>query len=385
MPSKVPTPWPTPLIGTSSSISNCGDLGQVYNVYTSKINSFNFPGLSIQYFGEYKVVTLKNKNGEFISYVLYMCNTPDQKMLDDLGHIHAKTYVKIPLKRIGFTSTSIGHAMELIGLQPAMRVTGSPIEWISSKCLLKLNEIGELISAYNWEDSKLDNSIFKKNVEVVFGTEEEVENGLYNGLAIPSTWFNSTALDSSKQLISFLSVFFNQENIANNVINSITNNYKCTSKTAKRNANPVSIRKVLWCDYGGKAQVQAPGGESHVTQMFSEDIWSCKTCPGIECSLVKDAGGKLLDYQDFGDHTVVVNGVHYLESTEFMEMAVFADVWINSGSDYSDFNDTLSVLLQENYADMPNGWLPLTEIPAVKQKRVYDLYKKGYYNSKANV
>ena len=325
-------------------------------------------------------MTVLDSNRLMTTYVLYMCNSPDQRTFDDLGRVHANKYVKIPLKKVGVTSTSLAHAMELISLKPALRASGAPIEWISSPCLRRLGDSGEIVEAYDWDAEKIDNTVFKKNVEVCFGSQTEVNDGLYNGIEIPSSWYNSTVLESSLQTLGFLSLFFNQESVAMEVIDSIGSNYKCSARTAKRNSNPVTTKRVLWCDYGGKANLQGQhrAGEP-VQNSMNEDIWTCKTCPGPECTLVKDAGGKLLDYQDFGDHSVTINGVQYLESTEFMEMAVFADVWINSGSETADFNETLYTLLEENYANIQNGWLPLTEIPAIKQKRVYDFYRRNYY------
>lgn len=384
-PSEVPTPWPSPSI-ISNSI-RCEDIhnkdGFVFENQINKDYISSLQGLTVIYHKTYKVINVLNSDKSMTTYILYLCDYPDQHVFDELGRVFARKIIRIPVTRVAFTSTYIEHILELLALRPAIKAAGSPLQWSSSSCLYRLAESGSLVEAFTWDTETPDNKrLTDADVAVTFGTEQEVANGLYNGVAIPSNWYNCTALQTATNLIAFISLFFNYEEQANSLIQQLKTNYKCSSETAKRNSNPVATRRVLWCDYGGKYGV---GSGDSKNLIYSEDIWSCKTCPGIECSLVRDIGAKLLDYRDFGETTVEVNGVEYLESTEFMEMAVFADIWINSGSDYSDFNKTLTALMKGNAGNPHIGWLPLAEIPAVKSRRVYDMYKSGYNAGKQQV
>lgn len=239
---------------------------------------------------------------------------------------------------------------------------------------------------------EVNNALMRQNIDATFATKDEVEGGMYRGVPVPVNWYNSTAMQSTESLLKYISLFFNEEAAASELTKQLAASYTCSSTVAKnaiKQSNATQL-KVMWCDYGGKHHVvdraveNGPPKDQMQTQ-FNEDIWSCRTCPSPECSVVRDAGGYFLDYKKYGISTIVVNNTQYLESTEFMEMALLADVWITTGNQYTDFNVTLNSLVMEDTTSMTFGWLPLTYVPAVKSKRVYDLKLSGPYDAQQDV
>ena len=347
------------------------------------------PAISVKYYGEYKLVTVIDTSKVSTMYLLYMCDYPSHELIDKaFGHIQPKKIIKIPFKSVAVSSVTAVHTLELLSLRNVIRAVGTPLQSQSSPCLYQLGSEGVVAEAFDWGTGSVDNdALTSMGVDATFGSVDEVSRGLFNGVVVPQKWYNSTAMQSAASFLMYISVFFNQEQAASKILKTIRTSYSCSSFEAISHSNVVSPRKILWCDYGGKHTVYAnnnkqPNQPQQQQQSYQEDIWDCYTCPGVECSVVKDAGARLLDYNDFGYTTIDVNGKSYLEATEFMEMAILADIWLNSGDSSgknSDFNETLTDLLGEAKTSASHGLLPLTEVPAVKNKKVFDFNKRGVY------
>lgn len=376
--------WPTPAIIESHP---CDDSHNY--IYNGEVETRHLNGLKVIYFEDWKIVTA-NRDGSkenSISYILYTCEMPSQDTLRTLGYQDVQYLVQIPLKNVAFTQTYYSHALELLSLRIASTVIASPFSHNTSPCLRQLYNYGYINEVYNTDPHIFEEELTQSNIDATFATKEQVQDDIFAGIPVPDSWYNSTALQSSESYLKFFSVFFNVESIANELITTQRNNYACSSKVAKR-ASTISSRvlRVLWCDYAGKYAVHRHSADPHIDEdvQYIENIWKCYTCPGKECSLVQDAGGTFLDYTNYGPATIFINNTYFLDSTLFMEMAQAADVWLTYGDVYSDFNHTLSQLINEEKQSVIDStllWLPLVTIPAVKNMKLYDFKLKGSYVS----
>lgn len=391
-PTEIPTLWPTHHIGPPSNTHDCGIDEKDY-VYNDQASTRYLPGLKVVYFEDLKFVTILDEHHErSYTMILYHCNIPNHETLRTLGYDDVRYYFKIPFHAVAYTHTSISHTLELLNLRIALKVAASPIEWNTSPCLRQLYDYGYIMDTVSHDKRELNDALMRHNIDATFATKDEVEGGIYRGVPVPVNWYNSTAMQSAESLLKYISLFFNEEAAASELTKDLSASYTCSSTVAKNaiKHNNATNLKVMWCDYGGKHHVvdravQNGPPKDQMRTEFNEDIWSCRTCPSPECSAVRDAGGHFLDYKKYGISTITVNNSQFLESTEFMEMALLADVWITTGNPYVDFNITLASLVHEDTTSMTFGWLPLSYVPAVQHKRVYDLKLSGPYDALQDV
>ena len=276
----------------------------------------------------------------------------------------------------------------------AARTSAIPrIIWNTSPCFRQLYNYGYIYDAYSYDLMVMNDRLKLNNIGGTFSTFTEYFKGVYRSVPVPDVWYNATALQAAESYIKFFSLFFNEESVANELTKTIKSNYLCSSVAAKnaiKHSNTTKLN-VLWCDYGGKHAVHDtsshPDDPNHHSTdiLYVENIWQCKTCPGVECSLVHDAGGIMLDYAAIGASTILINNTQFLESTEFMELAIYADVWLTYGDPDVDFNVTLHKLLKEDEGSVDMRWLPLQHCPAVQHKHVYDFNRNGLYDFKQDM
>eukprot|EP00607_Mallomonas_marina_P010083 CAMPEP_0182419384 /NCGR_PEP_ID=MMETSP1167-20130531/3850_1 /TAXON_ID=2988 /ORGANISM="Mallomonas Sp, Strain CCMP3275" /LENGTH=616 /DNA_ID=CAMNT_0024594285 /DNA_START=202 /DNA_END=2052 /DNA_ORIENTATION=- len=382
-----PTTWPTPAVG--SSTHECDESSNRNYAYTVEVDTKFLPGIKIVYIEDLKFITITyGPPVKTYTILLYHCTYPDRAALHALGYHDVYFIYQIPFMTVGYTRTYFSHALELLNLRSAATVSATPLMWNTSPCFIQLYSNGYIINAFDNDAREMHHILEENDVDATFASEHEVRMDMFRSVPVPFRWYNSTALEEAESLLMFIGVFFNAEEAVNEVVDHIRSSYECTATIAKKAEYNKEFRgrSVLWCDHAGKHSVytkpKAPD-DPHADDGTKriENIWRCPSCPSVECSLVTDSGARYLDIRDFGISTLYVNGTAYISTSEFMEMAVYADYWITTGDPYSDFNKTLVKLLAEDKTNKNSGILPLEMIPAVQYHRVYDWKKKGVWNA----
>eukprot|EP01041_Mallomonas_annulata_P008639 gene8639-17821_t len=245
----LPTAWPTPEIG--SSTHPCSEDSRSYT-YSEKVDTTYLPGLKIVYLQDLKFVTVVGDTIESTyTILLYHCHMPDHETLRGIGYDDIREIYQIPFNNVAYTQTSYSHALELLNLRSAATVSVTPLMWNTSPCFIQLYSNGYIINAYDPNLREINHLLKENDVDATFSSHDEVEQGIYRGVPVPSQWLNSTALEEAESMLKFMSVFFNAEDLANNVVQELTESYYCSSRIGKNSAWQKNYRgkSVMWCDY----------------------------------------------------------------------------------------------------------------------------------------
>lgn len=144
------------------------------------------------------------------------------------------------------------------------------------------------------------------------------------------------------EYVGFFSLFYNKETKAKTVLNDIRNRYSCQVAQQNELIPTNNGPKVLWA-------------------YIYQGTWTVGSCPNYYCELIKDAGGNLLTM------TVPGTGPYGTYTTnEIASLISQADIWLFTGDTWETdiVTSTDPVLVQA-----------MSNSPAVKSRRVYDLLK----------
>jgi len=148
------------------------------------------------------------------------------------------------------------------------------------------------------------------------------------------------------EYVKFFAAFFNKEDVANAYFQDLEERYNCISEKKPPVKDRVALPpQIVWATR---------------TQMG----WLVMQCPGVECSLVQDAGAELV-----APAFMSTEENSYLNDQDFADLAEMADVLIYGGDlkaiyDYSVSRDSSFYKLIDN-------------ISAVQEGRVYDTNGAG--------
>ena len=155
-----------------------------------------------------------------------------------------------------------------------------------------------------------------------------------------------TSALGAAEYIKFFAAFFNKEDVANAYFEELEGRYNCIQEKKPPVKDRVALPpQVLWATK---------------TQMG----WLVMQCPGVECSLVQDAGAELVAPAFMSNEEK-----SYLNDEDFADLAAMADVLI--------YNGDLKSIYDYSVSRDSNFYKLIDDIPAVQEGRVYDTNGAG--------
>ena len=243
---------------------------EINNLNYEKINysAKAFPqfakGFRIEYFDNYKIIKVYNPRDTTQVLNKYILTTKDNFVPDS---IKGKR-IFIPLNSFAcLHSTQIGYANRLGVLDALCGV--SEVKYIKNEYIHQKVEQGEIIefgSPQNIDQEKL----LSINPDILLlaphpGNSFEKLEEIGINLIVNTSYLETTPL-ARAEWIKFLSCFFNKENYANNVFDSIVKKYQKLTELIKNKKNHPDI-------FTGKKYGQIwylPGGESYMSKFFED-------------------------------------------------------------------------------------------------------------------
>lgn len=312
------------LIVSAISCSNNNDSQDLANYSADSLQIKYATGFSIYYHNNYKVIKVTNPyNGavnETFVYVLY--NRGDKQPSVAGNNV---VYIQKPINSIVCMSTTQIGYINALGLD-SLIVGLSGADYVYNNYLRDKIEKHKIVdvgfeSGFNYEVFMGINPdlVFMYGVNNSVKTQVEKLSKLHKNSAIAGEYLESTAL-AKTEWIKFFGAFFDKEEQASIIMDSIANQYnKIKAKAQSTIYKPKVLVGVPW-----KGVWYLPGGESLTSQY------------------IKDAGGEYL----WGDKMGVESFSISLE--DIMIKSKNADVWLHTSSCESlqDIVDTDSRLKQ---------------------------------------
>jgi len=221
-------------------------------------------GFKIEYFDNYKLIKIYNPRDTTHALNKYILINKDNFVPDS---IKGKR-IFIPLNSLAcLHSTQIGYANRLKVLETILGV--SEVKYIKNEYIHKKVKQGEIIefgSPQNIDHEK----ILSINPDILLlaphpGNSFEKLEEIGINLIVNTSYLETTPL-ARAEWIKFLSCFFNKENYANNVFDSIVKKYQELTELSKNIKNHPDI-------FTGKKYGQIwylPGGESYMSKFFED-------------------------------------------------------------------------------------------------------------------
>lgn len=167
---------------------------------------------SVVYNKTYKVVTNKRLNEK---YLLYQCGTTPPSGFDD----HKK--FAIPLQAVAVEDTTVLRFMELLGLQAATRYMQP--QYVTSGCLQAMAADGNVLPL----EPSYGGSAQVRQAQVALVDALFVSSAKNDTKTIGFTASSDPGPLQRAEWIKFIGAFFNREQVANTVFDSIRQRYQC--------------------------------------------------------------------------------------------------------------------------------------------------------------
>ncbi|KAJ1956648.1 hypothetical protein GGI12_005252, partial [Dipsacomyces acuminosporus] len=261
---------------------------------------------SIDYHNSYKVVTSKSTNS---TYVLYQCGT------DKPSVKNASAYIPVPVSSAATWATTAAIFLEALGVQSDIKNLGTAPSLVSP-CLQKL--LQDAIKPFNEGNSTATGQQQQDNT-VVFnmpGGTDASNNTIYS-----TEYLEGSALGRS-EWVKFFGAFFNAEERANKLFESIDSNYQCFSSKTKSQYN--DIRPVVaWTSYA------APSKFNNNTAYWQISFADYKY------AVVRDAGARMLN-------TTGRQSTMFSTSKAFLHALEGADIVIDESMVPYNYSDLLT-------------------------------------------
>ena len=354
-PTAVPTATPTAPPITSNPRDCLSDFQPGVDYFPDKVEAIYAEGWSVRYQGHYKVLTIEPvpyvQNARQDTYVLVQCGAPTPDLSGDLAGAHV---IPIPAGTF-WTASGSGWfvALETLGLSDT--VLGANVRAAGLEYLPNINRRFEDGLAIPARASNSFEPILEAAPElfhVAFSydlTDQARELGL-NGVAYNSFW--EPPLGSAEE-IKFVSLFFNAEARANEVLEPVIANYQALRQQVADSAT------------------EAP------TVLFGainrQGLWATKPANRIDIRLIEDAGGIPILQREITD--VPLNSPLSLERV--IDLAADADIWIDT-TYFADtrLGDTVAGSL--SYQPLNASFKALSEGQAIHQfARGTDIFATG--------
>ncbi|KAJ1938170.1 hypothetical protein FBU59_004527, partial [Linderina macrospora] len=240
------------------------------DLYSNKVEVKYAKLFSVDYHKTYKVVSNLSSNN---TYVLYQCGSTKPKV------DKADAYIEVPVKSAAAWATTAAIFVEALGVQNRIKNLGTAPS-IVSPCLQKL--LQDDIKPFN-EGNATATELQEQQNMVVFnmqgGQDANTTNTVYS-----VEYLEDSALGRS-EWVKFFAPFFNAEERANKLFDSVASNYDCFKNKANKEYN--DIRPVIaWTSYS------APSSFNNNTAYWQVSYANYKY------NLVRDAGARMLNTTD---------------------------------------------------------------------------------------
>ncbi|KAJ2823603.1 hypothetical protein IWW50_003706 [Coemansia erecta] len=263
------------------------------DMYTVKSEVKHSKLFSIDYHDTYKVVNNLSSNS---TYVLYQCGSskPDVN--------NADAFIPIPVSSAAAWSTSAAMFFEALGVQDRIRNLGTAPSIVSA-CLQAL--LDDVIKPFDEGNSTSADEQEESNA-VVFNMPAGTDTNTTNTV-LSAEYLEPSALGRS-EWIKYFAVFFNAEERANAVFESIETNYNCFSKKASDEYD--DLRPVVaWTSYA------AP------TEFNNNTAYWQISFADYKYDLVRDSGARMLNTT--GDQATMFSSASaFLDALEEVDIVI---------------------------------------------------------------
>lgn len=271
--------------------------------FPEKVTLQEAQGFTVEYFNNYKVVTVLTpyrEAEETFQYVLVQCGTPAPSGYDDA------VVIEVPAQSIVALSSRYFAPLRELGLYD--RLTGVDfLEGVYDPELLQMAEAGDVIGVGAGAEVNVEQVIALEPDLVMTYAGRQAEANAHPKLqeagvkvAINAEYMENTALGRA-EWIKFLALFFNKEAAATEYFNGVVTRYQELVEIAKA---AETTPTVLW---------GLPGAET----------WFMPGGASFNANLIKDAGGQ---YPWSDDDTST--GIMPLSFEAVYERAGDADIWL---------------------------------------------------------
>ncbi|MEA5617670.1 ABC transporter substrate-binding protein [Cronbergia sp. UHCC 0137] len=291
--------------------------------FPNKVKVTHAMGFAVEYYNNYKVVTIKNpwkdaKTG--FKYVLVQCGTPIPQ-----GFEESQIFTTPVNSVISLSTTHLPHFAKLNLVDKLIGV--SDIKQVTTAEFIDRIKAGSVVSVGNNSSVNVE-KILELNPELIttFGTGNKqidsfpklLEAGLK--VAINAEYMEDTPLGRSEWL-KFTALFFNKEEESEKIFAEIANKYEDIVVKAKA----VKKRPTVFVGFNFKGTWYTPGGNSYVAKYLA------------------DAGANYLWSEDKSSGSLPISF-----ETVF-ERAANADYWLNFRQSWNNSKD---VIIEDNrYGD----------------------------------
>ncbi|KAJ1946289.1 hypothetical protein EC988_005573 [Linderina pennispora] len=297
------------------------------DLYSHKVEVKYAKLFSVDYHKTYKVVNNLSTNN---TYVLYQCGSkkPSEK---------ADAYIEVPVRSAAAWATTAAIFIEALGVQNNIKNLGTAPS-IVSPCLQKL--LQDDIQPFN-EGNATAAELQEQQNMVVFnmqgGQDAKSNNTVYS-----VEYLEGSALGRS-EWVKFFAPFFNAEERANKLFDSVASNYDCFKSKASKEYN--DIRPVIaWTSYA------APSKFNNNTAYWQVSYADYKY------SLVRDAGARMLNTTDH-------QTTKFTKSDAFLHALEEADILIDESGLSYNYTDLLKNYGIDDPSKVNYTW--------VKNSRIY--------------
>ncbi|KAJ2784203.1 hypothetical protein H4R18_001258 [Coemansia javaensis] len=248
----------------------------------------------IEYHDTYKVLSDHSSKS---TYVLYQCGSDKPSVKD------AAAFIPIPVSSVAAWSTTAPAFLEALGVQDKIRNLGTSPS-ITSACLQEL--LQEVIKPFD-EGNATSVDQQEMNNTVVFnmpgGQDANTTNTVYS-----AEYLEGSALGRAEWL-KYFAAFFNAEERANALFDSISANYECFA--GKANSEYNALRPVVaWTSYA------EPSAFNNNTA-----YWQISTA-SYKYDLVRDAGARMLNTTGGASATTFKTAAAFLDALKDADIVI---------------------------------------------------------------
>jgi ABC-type Fe3+-hydroxamate transport system substrate-binding protein len=229
------------------------------------------PTWTVEYHNTYKFLNISGN-----SYVLYACGTTPPNRTD----YPTSTFVSIPPTRVAVIPTTLLSYFELLGLSPYM-IAISGVSYISSQCLRQDVSSSRIQDVYN-------TATYSTNVTKLALTQPDIvfANSNFANVNFPTIVTKETAektLLGVAEYLVVISLFFNKEGYATQVMNDIAQRFSCSVQLASSLQSASDA-----ASFSGSSTVNVFWG------YWYGGYWYVASCPNYYCEALTDLGVNLL-------------------------------------------------------------------------------------------
>jgi iron complex transport system substrate-binding protein len=301
--------------------------------FPDKVEPLDSEFWSIEYANTYKILTNK-----FVSetYLLYQCGS--EPPADQLDGRHAEV-VQIPLLEAGvaITQTPMISYLEQLGLMSEIKVFVSDPDTISSPCLKKRVDDGEVLVVAD---------PFSVDADTGFVTNAASNDEISSTVAFISRFDSFLPFDTKIVIsasdegpnaaifewVDFFAAFFNQEALANQVVDAANTRFDCIEGNAGLISTDSQDKPVVfWAMYSGFCS-----GWS--VAVCNDGNYYCEYAEACQAEIISSVDGSITDGPC---------GSIYFTIEEMFELGKDADHWIYPADNWDETYENNKQLLNK--------------------------------------